>query len=209
MSLVSVLLYPLVLLWPSAAVSEPQDPAREVASAEGVTRGREVWDAGPLHEANSREGLHLLGEATAAPLSLPLAQGAGPRDARQVRIERRMTIRITPRAPMHMPPDMLVAMPEGRPGHEIVERKMGDCVPVRGIAGVQPERGNRLLLYMRDRRVVSAQLERSCRAKDFYSGFYLSHSNDGKLCVNRDKLLARSGMNCKLTRIRQLVEVDD
>jgi hypothetical protein len=31
---------------------------------------------------------------------------------------------------------------------------------------------------------------------------------DGRLCVDRDTLLSRSGMNCKLTRIRELVEQD-
>lgn len=210
MSLVSVLLYPLVLLWPAAAVNEPDAPARE-AMPESVERSGGQLDAAsgidPLAQILGRDKGRLF-ETAAGPV-LPMVEGAMPRDAWQVRIERRMTIRITPRAPMPMPPDMLVSMPEGRPGHKVVERKMGDCLPVGGILGVQPERDNRLLLYMRDRRVVTAQLERSCRAKDFYSGFYLSHSNDGKLCVDRDKLLSRSGMNCKLTRIRQLVEVDD
>jgi hypothetical protein len=60
---------------------------------------------------------------------------------------------------------------------------------------------------MRDRRIVQARLERACRARDFYSGFYLARSSDGKLCVDRDTLQSRSGANCKLTRFRQLVEV--
>ena len=64
------------------------------------------------------------------------------------------------------------------------------------------------MLYLRDRRLIAAELERSCRARDFYSGFYLAKTSDGKLCVDRDTLLSRNGMNCKLTRIRQLVETD-
>jgi hypothetical protein len=59
---------------------------------------------------------------------------------------------------------------------------------------------------MRDRRVVSASLERSCSARDYYSGFYVERNSDGQICVRRDSLLSRSGANCKLTRLRQLVD---
>ena len=62
---------------------------------------------------------------------------------------------------------------------------------------------------MRDRSVVSGLLERACRARDFYSGFYLARNVDGKLCVDRDMLLSRSGANCRLTQIRQLVALDE
>ena len=84
---------------------------------------------------------------------------------------------------------------------------MGKCVPVSSIAGVQPDSGQRLILFMRDRRIVRARLERSCQARDFYSGFYLSRSSDGKLCIDRDTLQSRSGANCKVTRFRELIEV--
>ena len=86
---------------------------------------------------------------------------------------------------------------------------MGKCLSVSAISGVQPNGGNRLLLFMRDERIVSAELERACRARDFYSGFYLSQNNDGKLCVGRDQLQSRSGVNCKLSSLRRLVESDD
>lgn len=190
MSLVSVLLFPLALMWPAAAAVDPEMAAADMRRD----------DAGEAR---------LLDEAPALPYDFTLLGSVSPEDSWQIRIEQRMTIRIAPRAPMRMLPDTPVSMPGERPDHEFEERKMGDCVPVRGIAGVQPERGNRLLFFMRDRRMVSAQLDRSCRAKDFYSGFYLSSSSDGKLCVKRDQLLARSGMSCRLTGLRELVEVDD
>lgn len=85
---------------------------------------------------------------------------------------------------------------------------MADCVPIKGINGVQPGSGNRLVLFMADRRMVSARLEKSCRARDFYSGFYLERNEDGKLCVSRDKLQSRSGTSCELTRMRELVAVE-
>lgn len=126
----------------------------------------------------------------------------------QVRIEQRMTIRIAPRAE---PPraNLVMDLPRRAVGPRFMERKMGKCLPVSGIVGVEAGGGNQLILFLRDRRMVSASLERACRARDFYSGFYLERSDDGRLCVERDTLLSRSGANCQLTRFRQLVEVED
>jgi hypothetical protein len=126
----------------------------------------------------------------------------------QVRIEQHMTIRITPARPNRLPPNYLLNLPQRQLAPRMVERNMGRCLPVSGIAGVQPD-GNRLILFMRDRRMISATLERACRAQDYYSGFYVDRNDDGQLCVNRDTLLSRSGANCRLTRIRQLVDADD
>ena len=89
------------------------------------------------------------------------------------------------------------------------ERKIGKCVSVDDIAGVQTGSGDRLVLFLRDRRMVSARLEKACRARDFYSGFYLERSKDGKLCIERDKLQSRAGANCEVDRLRELVPVDD
>jgi hypothetical protein len=100
---------------------------------------------------------------------------------------------------------MLVGIPQRSVGESFAERRMGKCIPIGNIAGVQPNGGNDLILYLRDRRMVRAQLERECRARDFYSGFYLSRSSDGRLCVDRDVLQSRSGANCKLSELRQLV----
>lgn len=121
----------------------------------------------------------------------------------QVRIERSITIRIAPRAPL--PRNELADLPERMPPR-LSERRMARCVPVGGISGVQVGRDNRLLLFMRDRRIVSLGLEKACRARDFYSGFYVERSSDGQICVERDRLQSRNGANCALTKMRQLVE---
>jgi hypothetical protein len=131
-----------------------------------------------------------------------------PDAAQQVRIEQRMTIRITPRSDTSQR-NMFAELPNQAIGPRFVERKIGECVKVSRISGVQSDIGNRLLLFMSDQRIISAMLERSCRSRDFYSGFYLSKSDDGKLCVARDTLQSRSGANCKITRIRELVEIGD
>ena len=140
---------------------------------------------------------------------IPLAHGAAAEDAHrapiaeQVRIEQRVTIRIAPRMVLATP---LVSTPEEDAAPRFDERKMGKCVAVGGIAGVQIGGDDKLMLFMRDQRIVSATLEKACSARDFYSGFYIERSADGMLCVDRDTLQSRTGANCSLRRLRQLVE---
>jgi hypothetical protein len=85
------------------------------------------------------------------------------------------------------------------------ERKIGRCLSITKIAGVRVIEDDRLLLHLRDRRLVSARLDKACRAQEFYSGFYVERSRDGRLCVNRDMLRSRSGTSCELSRLRELV----
>ena len=138
------------------------------------------------------------------PVDVPAA--LQPEPWRQVRIEQHFSIRISPGAPM-MPPDMLADLRNDEPSPRFEERNIGKCVSVSGLVGVQSAEGNRLLLFMRDRAVVTAQLEKACQSRDFYSGFYVERPADGQLCVNRDKLQSRSGANCKIHRLRSLVDV--
>ena len=121
----------------------------------------------------------------------------------QVRIEQRITIRIAPRG--SAPAPNFVDLPSRLPPR-LAERHGERCLPINGIAGVQVSRDNRLLLFMRDRRVIGLGLEKACRATDFYSGFYVERSADGRICVDRDRLQSRSGANCALKRMRQLIE---
>lgn len=185
MNLFSTLLAPLALLFHGTA----DKPAR---------------DAGLVVPESAAPALDPGGE----PGHLLLLDPADGQVRDQVRIEQRMTIRITPR-PGASRPDMLFYLPDDEVGPRFIERKVGKCLAVSGIAGVQAGGASKLILFMRDQRIVSASLERACRARDFYSGFYLARSNDGQLCVDRDMLLSRSGANCKLTRLRQLIEVEE
>ena len=140
---------------------------------------------------------------------VPQSQSGKPaRDdvSEQVSIEQRVTIRIAPRGPAA--PDF-DSLPNNGVSPRFTEKKMGKCIPVSGIVGVQYRDASRLVLYLRDRRMVSITLEKNCRARDFYSGFYVARNNDGQLCVDRDEILSRSGANCQLSDMRQLVEADD
>lgn len=131
-------------------------------------------------------------------------------DLFQVRIQQRVIVRIAPRS--SKPRQSLTAelREVDRPAPpQLVEKRMGDCMKISDIAAVQTTRDDRLMLYLRDRRLVSAKLEKSCSARDYYSGFYLERNEDGKLCRKRDKLLSRSGANCEIDRLRQLVPVSE
>lgn len=128
--------------------------------------------------------------------------------ANQVRIERRVTIRISPYRQSNRT-SMLARLPSRGLAGEYEERKMEGCVPVSGIAGVQTGNGNRLLLFLNDQRIVSLNLERGCRARDFYSGFYVERNKDGRLCVKRDQLQSRSGAKCEVAGMRRLVAVEE
>ena len=138
----------------------------------------------------------------------PMAIVRSDATANQVRIERRVTIRISPRRieERGAAPANLISRTRRTRMREIA---MEPCVPVARISGVQTGRGNRLLLFLDDERIVGLNLERNCRAREFYSGFYMERTKDGRLCVDRDRLQSRSGAQCGVERMRQLVPVDD
>jgi len=131
-----------------------------------------------------------------------------PQTQQQVRIEQRVIIRIAP-SPRATREEMLSRLPRREMDTSFAEVELGTCVPVQAIAGVAPVQPNRLLLFMRDRRVLSAALDRACDAQAFYSGFYVERNDDGMLCVNRDMLKSRAGTSCEVAQLNRLVAVRD
>lgn len=194
MSIAAVLLAPLYLLVPAAGSVEQASDMAEPVSVEPQVPAEQL--ARPPVEPVRWPSFEKVAEAFRA------------ESANQVRIEQHTIIRIAPR-PAPPQATLLMDLPRGQIAGRFAERSIGRCLPAAGIAGVQIDRSDRLILFMRDRRIISAQLERACRARDFYSGFYVDRSSDGRICVDRDTLQSRSGTNCKLTRIRQLVEIDE
>ena len=127
--------------------------------------------------------------------------------ARQVRIEGRMILRINPQ-PGTVRQDMLAEVQprQATVPARLVERPMGECIATSNIAGVS-DRGSRLVIYLRDRSMVSARLEKSCSPRDFYLGFYMEQNRDGQLCVDRDRLMSRAGARCQISEFNRLVLV--
>jgi len=171
------------------------------------------WVAGGT-DAPERQGLAsasaLQCDAAAAaddrPAFNPLSAMRGQSTARQVRIEQRVMVRITPQPPAARQ-NLMADLPQRELAPRFEERGKEKCVALQGIAGVQTGSGNRLVLFLRDSRMISVNLEKSCRARDFYSGFYVEKSKDGRLCVERDKLQSRTGARCAVETMRRLVEV--
>lgn len=174
-------------------------------------------DAPVPQQSGSENARHLVSTTHS---SAPLAAGSSrnsvwtrffeshfPGEMRQVRIEQTIVLRISPRPAAQADP-RIQADRAAQPSR-VEERKIGSCIPAQGIAAVGTGQDDRLILFMRDNRVISAALEKSCNARDFYSGFYLERSGDGRLCVKRDKLHSRAGAKCELRQIRQLVAVRD
>ena len=124
--------------------------------------------------------------------------------AQQIRIEQRVVVRIVPQpGPARL--NLAPVMPDRQSTPRLEERGKEKCVAIGEIAGVQTGSGNRLVLFLRDSRMVSVNLEKSCRARDFYAGFYVEKNKDGRLCVDRDKLRSRTGAWCEVATMRQLV----
>lgn len=134
--------------------------------------------------------------------------------ARQVRIEQRVIIRVSPGflgrggPPLRDPRRGLFSEFAERSGPRFIERRTAQCVPVAGIAAVQADGPSRLILFMRDQRLISAALEKGCNARDFYSGFMIERTSDGMICAARDTLRSRTGANCGLGKLRQMIELD-
>ncbi|MBX7480986.1 hypothetical protein [Qipengyuania qiaonensis] len=123
--------------------------------------------------------------------------------AHQVTIERRVILRISPQSSA-MRRSMLGELPQQALPRRFVERPHGKCLDAGDIVGVS-DHGSRLVMYMRDRQIVSAKLEKACSPRDFYLGFYVERNDDGKLCVDRDRLMSRAGARCRISKLNRLV----
>ena len=189
MNALAILLAPLALLPALAQLPggvEPEDPARATQPSEA-----------PMEVA-----------VPPAPPFEVLADGHRAPEQRQVSIEQHVIIRIAPSAP-----DPRGRMANRLPAPEPLrksfkEKKLDGCVPIASIAGISPSDDNRLLLLLRDRRVLSAALDRSCHAEEFYSGAYVERSQDGQLCPKRERLQSRTGSKCQVAKLSRLVPRD-
>ncbi len=160
-----------------------------------LSAGSEAGARGDLRR-NSLEGLD------------PLAILRERQVVQQVRIEQRVVVRISPHQ-LSNGQELASRAFEREIASRYQEKRIGKCIALGGITGVQTGGGNRIVLFLRDARLISVSLANSCRSRDFYSGFYVEPHPDGRLCVERDQLQARTGAKCEIERLRQLVAVED
>jgi hypothetical protein len=193
MNALVVFLSPLALLLPAAAGELPagrgDGSVREAAERENLPKGFDSLPAEPFEV---------------------LQQARRPQELGQVRIEQRVVIRISPSSPAAREQMMADLTRRRTSPTSYEEEKLKGCIAISGIVGVEPAPAqNRLLLFMRDRRILSAALERACDARDYYAGFYIERSEDGQLCARRDLLQSRAGASCKVAQLNRLVAVRD
>jgi hypothetical protein len=165
--------------------------------------------AGAVHEAAARGAIGKFGLSRSEPDAMRnFRDSMQPQTQHQVHIEQRVIIRITP-SPPSVRRELFDSSPRAAAPVRYKEKKAGKCIAIDDIGGISPMEPNRLLLFMRDRRMLSASLERACDADAFYLGAYVERSKDGKLCTGRDTLRARTGVTCRLAKISRLVAVKD
>lgn len=87
------------------------------------------------------------------------------------------------------------------------EKKAPKCVAMRNIIGMQAVQRDSIDLITRQKERLRAQLNRGCRALDFYAGFYMQGNKDGKLCEDRDQIHARTGAKCEIDKFRLMVPI--
>ena len=126
-----------------------------------------------------------------------------PREFAQVRIEKRVIIRVPRRLPSSLAPMAGFSQKSSQPTYR--EKKIGKCLPMNNVLGVQMFADRYLDLVTKDRKRIRAQLEDNCQARSFYSGFYVEKTKDGKMCAGRDILHSRTGAKCEIERFRELV----
>lgn len=85
------------------------------------------------------------------------------------------------------------------------EEKIGKCLLMDRLIGSRPGSKEGLDLITRDGVLIRAYLGDGCLAREFYAGAYMERPLDGKLCIDRDMLHARSGAKCEIDKFRLLV----
>jgi hypothetical protein len=118
----------------------------------------------------------------------------------QARIEQRVIIRFP-----NQPVPASAGRTEKRNAVVYNEEKIGKCLLMDRLVASRPGPKNSLDLVTRERQLIRAYLGDGCLAREFYAGAYVERSKDGKLCVDRDILHARTGAKCEIDKFRLLV----
>lgn len=117
----------------------------------------------------------------------------------QVIIKRETIVRITP------------VRPAAAPAQTNIPRQMRwkesggpKCIDAESLAGVLVREKDSIDLVFRGGRQMRAKLEKGCPSVDFYSGFYMKKSKDGRICEDRDVIHSRTGGACEVEKFRSL-----
>jgi hypothetical protein len=115
----------------------------------------------------------------------------------QVQVEQKKIVRIRTVSP---PPAVQPA-----PRIRWEEKKGPKCLQVSSLAGAMVSSPDSIDLFVRGGQRLRAKLEKGCPSIEFYSGFYMRQTKDGRICQVRDRIHSRSGGECKIDKFRSLV----
>ncbi len=102
-----------------------------------------------------------------------------------------------------------IATPRGAAPVRWREGRAPNCVSAARIAGATLLAQDSVDLLLRDGTRLRAHLEQRCPALDYYYGFYVSATEDGRICAERDLVRSRAGGQCRINRFRTLTPVRD
>jgi hypothetical protein len=141
--------------------------------------------------------VHHIVSLSAFAFVIAAAGGSVPVVLAQVQIEQRTVLRVRAvSAPESLgPPDKI----------HWDEKKGPKCVQMNALAGALVSSPTSIDLILRGGLRMRAKLEKSCPSIDFYSGFYVRPSKDGRICEDRDLIHARTGGECEIDSFRTLV----
>ncbi len=153
------------------------------------------------------------GRGELMPLPPPPSASEPPVELAQMTIEQRVIIRVPmvrpgmPQSPEGKAPRGRTDLPPPPPAKPMKweERKGPKCLQLGQVRAAMISSSHGVDLVLRDATRMRARLSRECRPEDLYSGFYIQPNEDGSLCAGRDRLLARSGANCRITEFRRLM----
>jgi hypothetical protein len=129
-------------------------------------------------------------------LAIAAASAAeAPVEMAQLTIRQRIVIRV-PAAP-YAPP---------APAQRLrwKEKSGPKCIPMNGLAAAAVFKADAVDLMMRGGTRLRALLDDDCPSIDFYSGFYIMPSEDGKICAGRDVIHSRAGGKCPIGKFKTL-----
>lgn len=139
--------------------------------------------------------LVIVGAPVLACAAVTWAEPAGF-DARAVRL-----------AQLTVEQSLIVRVPSRTPARPLrwKSKKGPKCVAMSSIAGAAVVADDAIDLALRGGQRLRAHFSSRCPALDYYSGFYILPTEDGKICADRDVIRTRSGGQCEITRFRRLV----
>ena len=117
-----------------------------------------------------------------------------------------------PRGSISVRQQIIIRVPRGArrvqpAGSSLIQWREGRgprCISASSIAGATLLGQNSVDLILRDNTRLRARLESSCPALDYYFGFYVNATQDGRICADRDAIRSRAGGLCQIDQFRSL-----